>query len=106
MPACVLPVSALEGLGSGGWRAGAVLRFAGVSIGGLGIGLLVGWLASHVQRRMDDPPIQVTVSLLTPFAAYIPAERVHASGVLAVVAAGLFLGWRSPRLITARTRLN
>ena len=45
-------------------------------------------------------------SLLTPFAAYIPAERLQVSGVLAVVAAGLFLGWRAPRFLTSRTRLN
>jgi monovalent cation/hydrogen antiporter len=83
----------------------ASLRFVWVACGGIGIGLLVGWIVSHVQRRLDDPPIQITISLLTPFAAYIPAERLHVSGVLAVVATGLFLGWRSPRLLTSRTRL-
>ena len=83
----------------------ASLRFLWVASGGVGFGLLVGWIASHVQRRLDDPPIQITISLLTPFAAYIPAERLHVSGVLAVVAAGLFLGWRSPRMLTSRTRL-
>ena len=55
---------------------------------------------------MDDPPVQITISLLTPFAAYIPAERLQVSGVLAVVAAGLFLGWRAPQILTSRTRLN
>ena len=77
-----------------------------VALGGTGIGLAVGWLAGRVQRRLDDPPIQITISLLTPFAAYIPAERFHVSGVLAVVASGLFLGWRAPRILTSRTRLN
>jgi Na+/H+ antiporter len=81
-------------------------RFVLVALGGIGIGLAVGWLASQVQRRLDDPPVQITISLLTPFAAYIPAERWHISGVLAVVAAGLFLGWRSPQTLTYRTRLN
>jgi Na+/H+ antiporter len=84
----------------------ASLRFVLVAIGGTGIGLGVGWLASQVQRRLDDPPVQITISLLTPFAAYIPAERLHVSGVLAVVAAGLFLGWRTPQVLTSRTRLN
>jgi CPA1 family monovalent cation:H+ antiporter len=83
----------------------ASLRFLWVASGGVGFGLFVGWIASHVQRRLDDPPIQITISLLTPFVAYIPAERMHVSGVLAVVAAGLFLGWRSPRMLTSRTRL-
>ena len=64
----------------------AIGRFFLVALGGTGIGLAVGWLASQVQRRLDDPPVQMTISLLTPFAAYIPAERLHVSGVLAVVA--------------------
>jgi Na+/H+ antiporter len=84
----------------------AVGRFLLVAVGGTGIGLAVGWLATQVQRRLDDPPVQMTISLLTPFAAYIPSERFHVSGVLAVVASGLFLGWRGPRILTARTRLN
>jgi CPA1 family monovalent cation:H+ antiporter len=84
----------------------ASVRFVLVALGGTGIGLAVGWLAAHLQRRLDDPPVQITISLLTPFAAYIPAERLHVSGVLAVVASGLFLGWRGPRLLTSRTRLN
>ena len=84
----------------------ASLRFILVALGGTGIGLSVGWLASRLQRRLDDPPVQITISLLTPFAAYIPAERLHVSGVLAVVASGLFLGWRTPQFLTSRTRLN
>jgi Na+/H+ antiporter len=84
----------------------AIGRFVWVALGGTGIGLAAGWLASHVQRRLDDPPVQMTISLLTPFAAYIPSERLHVSGVLAVVAAGLYVGWRGPQILTARTRLN
>jgi Na+/H+ antiporter len=81
-------------------------RFVLVALGGTAIGLAVGWVASHLQRRLDDPPVQITISLLTPFAAYIPAERLGVSGVLAVVACGLFLGWRAPQILTSRTRLN
>jgi Na+/H+ antiporter len=84
----------------------ASVRFVLVALGGTAIGLAVGWLASQLQRRLDDPPVQITISLLTPFAAYIPAERLHVSGVLAVVACGLFLGWRGPQILTSRTRLN
>jgi CPA1 family monovalent cation:H+ antiporter len=50
--------------------------------------------------------VQITISLLTPFAAYLPAEQLGLSGVLAVVTAGLYIGWRSPLMITARTRLE
>src|SRR5438105_2484911 len=84
----------------------AASRFVLVALGGIAIGLAVGWVASHLQRRLDDPPVQITISLLTPFAAYIPAERSGVSGVLAVVACGLFLGWRAPQILTSRTRLN
>src|ERR1700736_1438995 len=84
----------------------AIGRFVLVALGGTGIGLAVGWLAAHVQRRLDDPPVQMTLALLTPSAASIPSELVHVSGVIAVVAAGLFLGWRGPQILTARTRLN
>ena len=69
-------------------------RFLFVVLVGTGIGLAMGWLASHLQRRLNDPPVQITISLsLTPFAAYIPAERLHVSGILAVVACGIFLGF-------------
>ena len=81
-------------------------RFVWAAAGGIGIGLLVGVAMRWVQSHLDDPPIQITFSLLTPFVAYLPAEQVHASGVLATVAAGIFLGWHSPLMITARTRLQ
>jgi CPA1 family monovalent cation:H+ antiporter len=55
---------------------------------------------------LDNPPIQITFSLLTPLIAYLAAEQMHASGVLATVAAGIFLGWHSPLMVTARTRLQ
>jgi CPA1 family monovalent cation:H+ antiporter len=83
----------------------ASLRFVFVGIGGITLGLLVGFLARSVHRRLDDPPVQITISLLTPFAAYLLAERTHVSGVLATVTAGVYLGWHSTAL-TARTRLQ
>lgn len=86
--------------------AEAVLQFVIVGMGGILIGLIVGWLASFVQRRLDDPPVQVTISLLTPFTAYLASERLGVSGVLAVVTAGLYLGWRSPEIIGSRMRLQ
>lgn len=77
-----------------------------VSIGGILLGLAVGWLAEMFHRHVEDAPIEVTVSLLTPFAAYLPAERLGVSGVLAVVTAGLYLGRRLPEIIDYRTRLE
>src|SRR5213082_470581 len=84
----------------------AAIRFAWVAAGGIAFGLLVGLVMRWVQRHLDDPPIQITVSLLTPFVAYLPAERLHVSGVLATVAAGIFLGWHSPLIVTDRYRLQ
>jgi len=81
-------------------------QFLYVGIGGILVGLLIGWLAEQFHRRVDDPPIEITVSLLTPFAAYLLAERLDVSGVLAVVTAGLYLGRRLPELLTFKTRLQ
>src|SRR5437870_8257206 len=83
----------------------AALRFVWAAIGGVVFGLVVGWVMRWVQRHLDDPPVQITISLLTPFLAYLPAERLHVSGVLATVAAGIYLGWHSPLTIRARTRI-
>jgi Na+/H+ antiporter len=77
-----------------------------VAAGGIALGLAIGWLAAWFHRQIDDPPIEITISLLTPFAAYLAAERCGVSGILAVVTAGFFLGWRSPQIISSRTRLQ
>lgn len=81
-------------------------HFVIMSLGGIAIGLLIGWLAEHFHKRVDDAPIEVTVSLLTPFVAYLLAEKLELSGVLAVVIAGLYLGWRMPELLNFKTRLQ
>ncbi len=77
-----------------------------VAIGGVLVGLIIGWAAAWFHCRVDDPPIEITVSFLTPFLAYLVAERLHLSGVLAVVAAGLYLGWRLPEITSTGTRLQ
>ena len=81
-------------------------QFFVVGLGGNVVGLAVGWLAEQFHKRVDDAPIEITVSLLTPFVAYLAAERLGVSGVLAVVTAGLYLGMRMPELLTFRTRLQ
>lgn len=84
----------------------ATERFVVVALGGIAFGLVVGFVMRWVHRRLDDPPVQITLSLLTPFLAYLPAERLHVSGVLATVTAGIYLGWHSPLILTARYRLQ
>jgi len=81
-------------------------QFVVVSLGGLLIGLLVGWLLAWLHRRLDDAPIEITITLLTPFAAYLAASALQVSGVLAVLSAGLYLSWRSSRFFSSTTRLS
>src|SRR5438128_12019883 len=58
-----------------------------------------------MHRHLDDPPVQITISLLTPLAAYLLAERIHVSGILAVVTAGIYLGWHGPIIVSSRFRV-
>ena len=74
--------------------------------GGVIIGGVVGWLAVQLRRHTTDPLLANTISLLAAFAAYQPAAAFHVSGVLAVVTAGLYLGWNDPRTSTPRARLQ
>jgi len=85
-------------------NAGA--RFLLVALGGIVVGLIVGYLTALIQKPIDDAPIEITLSLLTPFAAYLPAEQLGLSGVLAVVTTGLYHGWRIPEMTSSRTRLQ
>ncbi len=98
---------AIAALTTGTFSLGAAAgRFVIVALGGIAFGLLIGFIARRIHRSLDDPPVQITISLLTPFIAYLGAERLHLSGILAVVAAGIFLGWHSPMIVTARYRLQ
>src|SRR5215831_18151196 len=84
----------------------ASLQFLFAAVGGVAVGLAVGWLATQVQKRLDDPPVQTMFSLLTPYVAYFSGEALHVSGILAVVIAGIYYGWQAPRILTGRMRLQ
>lgn len=73
---------------------------------GLAVGLIVGWIVDRIERHIDDGPIEIALSLLTPYAAYLGADRLHASGVLAVVACGLYLSRRSSQFFSPEVRLQ
>ncbi|MFE0581370.1 MULTISPECIES: Na+/H+ antiporter [unclassified Streptomyces] len=79
---------------SAGW-AGGIAEFLVASVGGIGVGLLLMVPIHQLRKRMKEPLLQNTLSLLIPFVAYAAAERVHASGVLAVVVVALYLGHRN-----------
>jgi Na+/H+ antiporter len=72
--------------------------------GGTAAGALTAWLAIRVRRRVNDPLLGNVVSVLTPFSAFLLAELIHASGVLAVVVCGLILSQAGPRVVPAETR--
>ena len=79
--------------------------FAGI-LGGLAIGMAAGWLVAQVRRRVEVPLAESTVTLASPYLAYLPAEIAGVSGVIAVVTTGVYLGWRSPDLSGASARLQ
>jgi monovalent cation/hydrogen antiporter len=85
------------------WQAG--LRFLVGATGGVLVGLLVGWLVAEVRRRLDDPVVEIVISVVTGYIAFLPAEQLGVSGVLAAVTAGLYVGWRAPELSSPSTRL-
>jgi CPA1 family monovalent cation:H+ antiporter len=86
--------------------ADAFGRFAWSVVGGVTIGLAVGFVIAEVRRRLDNPPLEVTIALLTGYFVFIPANAAGASGVLAVVTAGVYMGWRTPELTSVQTRLQ
>jgi Na+/H+ antiporter len=85
---------------------GVAWKFVIVAAGGIAIGLAVGWLSARVRIAVREPSIDVVLSVLTPFAAYVPAERIGVSGVLAVVTAGVYIGTRSLEISEAGGRLR
>jgi CPA1 family monovalent cation:H+ antiporter len=84
----------------------ATLEFVAAAAGGIAIGLLAGFVVGEIRRRIDDTPTELTISLLTAYAAFIPAEELGASGVLAAVTSGIYLGWRAPEIASPQTRLQ
>jgi CPA1 family monovalent cation:H+ antiporter len=87
-------------IASGLWRL-FYLSFAGIASG-----LILARIVEWFEHRIDDGPIEIAVSILVPYAAYLTAEEIHASGVLAVVAAGLYLGRKSSKFFSPSVRLQ
>ncbi|MFG2880102.1 Na+/H+ antiporter [Streptomyces sp. NPDC048337] len=88
-------VALAAALGVGASWADGVVEFLVASVGGVGVGLLLMVPIHQLRKRLREPLLQNTLSLLIPFVAYAAAERVHASGVLAVVVVALYLGHRN-----------
>jgi monovalent cation/hydrogen antiporter len=75
-------------------------------VGGIVVGLVAGWVIHFVQRRIEDPPVEITVILAAPYVAYLGAEAVHSSGVLATVVCGLYLGRKRSEMLSTFARLD
>ena len=86
------------------WEAG--LRLVVTIVGGIVVGLAVGYAIRVVRRSLDNPSLEVTLAFLTGYFAFLPASVIGVSGVLAVVTAGVYIGWHTPELTTVETRLQ
>jgi Na+/H+ antiporter len=86
--------------------ASGLLRLVYLAAAGLAVGLLIGVVVNWIEHRIDDAPIEIALSILTPYAAYLAADSIRASGVLAVVACGLYLSHRSSGFFSPGVRLQ
>ena len=80
--------------------------FGIIVLGEIFYGIGVGWLSLRLRQWAKNPRVEITLSLMTPYLAYWIPEHLGGSGVLATVAAGLYVSWNGPRLIPAATRLQ
>jgi monovalent cation/hydrogen antiporter len=86
--------------------ARGVIEFAWLTFGGVLIGVAIGFVVTWLERWVDDGPVEIALSLIIPYAAYLVADAVKASGVIAVVACGLLISRQSSRLFSPRVRLQ
>ena len=83
-----------------------MLEFLVEAGGGIAIGLAVGWAIAEVRRRVTDINTELTISLFSAYGAFVPAEQLGVSGVLAAVTCGVYLGWRAPEISTPESRMQ
>jgi CPA1 family monovalent cation:H+ antiporter len=86
--------------------AEATGEFALNVVGGIAVGLAVGYLIRQLRRRVDNPPVEITISLLSGYFGYLPARALGVSGVIAAVTVGIYMGWHTPELTNAQVRLQ
>ena len=86
------------------WDAG--WRLVVSIVGGIAVGLAIGYPIRRIRRVLDNPPLEITIAFLTGYFAFLPASALGVSGVLAVVTAGVYMGWYTPELTTVETRLQ
>jgi monovalent cation/hydrogen antiporter len=84
----------------------AAVTFTVLALGGVAVGIAIGWLVTALLKQLRDPTLGILTSFLAAWAAYIVGEAVHVSGVLSTVACGLVIGWRQHMVLTAATRVQ
>src|SRR3954468_13044399 len=105
--ALILYRFAVVAVGTGAFSlAQAAGTFAVIVVGEIAYGIAVGWASLRLRRWAQDPRVEITLSLMTPYVAYWVPEHFGGSGVLATVACGLYVSWTGPLLIPAATRLQ
>ncbi len=105
--ALILYRFAIAAVSTGAFSFGeAAGTFALIVVGEIAYGIGVGWASLRLRRWAGDPRVEITLSLMTPYAAFLLPQALGGSGVLATVAAGLFVSWNGPLLIPAATRLQ
>jgi CPA1 family monovalent cation:H+ antiporter len=98
---------AVAAVGTGLFSFGAAAgTFVLIVIGEIAYGIAIGWLSLRLRRWAQDPRVEITLSLMTPYAAFLVPAHLGGSGVLATVATGLFVSWNGPLLIPSATRLQ
>lgn len=85
---------------------GGLLRLCYLTAAGIALGLIVGEIVHLIEHRLEDAPIEIALSILTPYVAYLAADAIKASGVLAVVACGLYLSRKSSHFFSPNVRLQ
>jgi CPA1 family monovalent cation:H+ antiporter len=84
----------------------ASLSFVWNVVGGLAVGLAVAYVIRRIRRKIDHPPTEIAIALLSGYLGFLPADALGVSGVLAAVVVGIYMGWYTPELTTADTRLQ
>src|SRR6201981_1188302 len=106
-PALILYRFAVAAVGTGVFSLGqAAGTFVLIVIGEIAYGIAIGWLSLRLRRWARDPRVEITLSLMTPYLAFLVPAHLGGSGVLATVATGLYVSWNGPLLIPAATRLQ
>ena len=99
-------VAVAAAIGEGVSTSHTLLQFAGDAAGGIAIGFVIGQAIAEIRKRVNDVNTELTISLFSAYGAFVPADQLGVSGVLAVVTCGLVLGFRAPEIASPESRMQ